>query len=116
MPLQWLPRVEGGARDDVKEGSRGQTVRTKIRSWNFIPLQWGLHWGAIESGLSSRLLWLLGGKCTAKRKECWQKCPLGGGCQDPGESKMAEVKILTLEAMGSSYFQQVVREEINKTG
>lgn len=29
---------------------------------------------------------------------------------------MAEVKILTLEAMGSSYFQQVVRDEINKTG
>jgi len=60
-----------------------------LRSWNFIPLQWGLHWGAIESDLSSRLLWLLGGKCTAKGKEYWQKYPLGGGCHDAGETKMA---------------------------
>lgn len=104
--------MEGGARDDVKEGSRAQTVRTKIRSWNFIPLQWGLHWGAIESDLSSRLLWLLGGKCTAKGKEGWQKYLLGGGCHDPGETEMAEVKILTLEVVGSSYIQQVEMKSI----
>ena len=104
--------MEGGVRDDIKEVSRGQIVQTKVRSWNFIPLQWGLHRGATESDLSSRLLWLLRGKCTVKRKECWQKYPLGGGCHDPGGTKMAGIKVLTLEVMGNSYIQQVEMKSI----
>lgn len=34
---------------------------------------------------------------------------------DPGGAKMAGVKVLTLEVMGSSYIQEVVRDDVSKT-